>query len=114
MKLKINENDELELIYSFRSSVYFEQISGHSLDFNNFNSNDLMTLFYCVVIASLQKVKKPIIDMLAFMDIVDENGGDRCVFKFSQWYIETVKAQYEINDASIKEKEETPSKKKKN
>ena len=113
MTLKINGED-LELIYSFRSSIYFEQISNKSLDFNNFTGNDLMNLFYCVVIASLQKNKKPIIKMLDFMDAVDENGGDKCILEFSNWYIDTLNSQYEINDASIKEKEESPSKKKEN
>ena len=108
MILKIN-NEDLELKYSFRSSIYFEQITGHSLNFENFTSNDLLTLFYCTVIASLQKAKKPIITMLDFLDkIDDENDGDKCIYEFSKWYIETMKAQYDVNDADL-EKEEKKS-----
>ena len=107
MILKIN-NEDLELVYSFRSSIYFEQITGHSLDFNNFTANDLLTLFFSVVTASLQKVKKPIISMMEFLDVVDENGGDKCLLDFSNWYINVMKAQYEINDAEL-EKEEKKS-----
>ena len=110
MTLKINGED-LELIYSFRSSIYFEQISNKSLDFDHFTSNDLMTLFYCVVIASLQKIKKPIVDMLAFMDMIDENGGDKCVYDFSQWYINAVKTQYEITDTELDKADKKKSKK---
>ena len=44
MKLKIN-NEEIELVYSFRSAVYFEQIAGHNLDFTKMSQNDLITLF---------------------------------------------------------------------
>lgn len=110
MTLKFEDN-ELELVYSFRSSIYFEQITGHALDFDHFTSNDLMTLFYCVVIASLQKIKKPIVDMLAFMDMIDENGGDKCVYNFSQWYINAVKAQYEITDAELDKADKKKSKK---
>ena len=106
MILKIN-NEDLELVYSFRSSIYFEQITNHSLNFENFTSNDLLTLFYCVAIASLQKVKKPIISLVDFLDVVDDNGGDKCIYDFSQWYIQVMKAQYEVNDA----KEENEEKK---
>lgn len=109
MFLKIN-NEDLELIYSFRSSIYFEQISGHAIDFNieKFTSNDLLTLFYCTVIASLQKKKKPIISLDDFMDVIDDNGGDKCIYEFSKWYIETMKAQYDVSDADL-EKEEKKS-----
>lgn len=107
MILKIN-NEDLELIYSFRSSIYFEQISNHALDFNNFTSNDLLTLFYCTVIASLQKKKKPIISLDDFMDVIDDNGGDKCIYEFSKWYIKTMKAQYDVSDADL-EKEEKKS-----
>lgn len=114
MKLKIG-NEELELAYSFRSSIYFEQIAGHSIDFTKLNANDLITLFYSVFVASLQKAKKPIITMVDFLDIIDENGGEKCLVDFSNWYIEIMKAQYELL-AEEKEDKETPvkaSKKKK-
>ena len=95
MKLKIG-NEELELVYSFRSSIYFESIAGHSLDFTKLTSNDLITLFYSVFVATLQKSKKPIIAMTDFLDIVDENGGEKCLVDFSNWYIAIMKAQYEL------------------
>ena len=108
MKLKIG-NEELELVYSFRSSIYFESITGHSLDFTKLTSNDLITLFYSVVVATLQKAKKPVISMLDFLDIVDENGGDKCLVDFSNWYIGVVKSQYELL-AEEKEGNEKPLK----
>lgn len=95
MKLKIG-NEELELVYSFRSSIYFESITGHSLDFTKLTSNDLITLFYSVFVATLQKSKKPIIAMTDFLDIIDENDGEKCLVDFSNWYIEIMKAQYEL------------------
>ena len=107
MFLKIN-NEDLELIYSFRSSIYFEQIANHAIDFEKFTSNDLLTLFYCTVIASLQKKKKPIISLDDFMDVIDDNGGDKCIYEFSKWYIETMKVQYDVSDADL-EKEEKKS-----
>ena len=109
MKLKIG-NEELELVYSFRSSIYFESITGHSLDFTKLTSNDLITLFYSVVVATLQKTKKPVISMLDFLDIVDENGGEKCLVDFSNWYIGIVKAQYELLAEEKEDNKEKPLK----
>ena len=115
MNLKINGED-IELVNSFRVYMYFEEIAGHNLDFANFTSNDLMILFYSVVIASLQKAKKPLIPFLEFLDIVDDNGGDKCVLDFSNFYIDLVQKQYSVIADMSDEKEETetedPSKKK--
>ena len=108
MKLKL-PGYELELVYSFRSNIYFERIAEHSVDFTNMKSEDLLTLFYSVVIASLQKAKQPIISMLDFMDVLDDNGGEKCLVDFTNWYIQTVSAQYE----NFKTDEAEPAKKKK-
>lgn len=108
MRLKINE-EELELVYSFRSSVYFEQITGHNIDFTNLNAQDLLTLFYSVVIASLQKAKRPIITMLDFLDVVDDNGGDKCIIDFSNWFIDVMRAQYEVLNSNEDNKKEVKS-----
>lgn len=114
MKLNIN-GDELELQYSFRSSIYFEQIAGHNIDLANLTANDVITLFYCVVIASLQKAKKPIVTMLEFLDIVDDNGGDTMILEFSKWYSEIIRRQFELIESTLseEEKEEKAAKKKK-
>ena len=114
MIFKLNENDSVELKYSFRSSIYFEQIANHSLDLTNFTANDLITLFYSVVVASLQKAKKPIISMLAFMDYIDDfNGGDKCIIDFSNWYVNILKNQYELLADEKEDKKEEKSKGKK-
>ena len=110
MKLKIN-NEEIELVYSFRSSVYFEQIAGKNIDFTNLTAQDLITLFYSVVIASLQKAKKPVITMLDFLDVIDECGGDKCLFEFSNWYVDVIKAQYEALGSMSNEEEKKQPKK---
>ena len=113
MKIKLNENDELELKYSFRSMIYFEQIQGRSIDYNNFTANDLMVLFYCVFIASLQKAKRPICTMLDFLDIVDENGGEKAITNFSEWFTDVVTKQYDlVNSLSDDNQKEEATKKK--
>ena len=66
MIFKLNENETVELKYSFRSSIYFEQITGKNVDFQNFTANDFITLFYSVFIASLQKANKPVITIFLY------------------------------------------------
>ena len=114
MKLKINGHD-IELVYSFRSAIYFEQIAGKNIDFSNFNSNDVITLYYCVALASLQKAKEPVITMLDFLDTIDDNGGEKCLVDFSNWYVDIMKAQYEALESTMNEteKNEKPKGKKK-
>lgn len=106
MKLKIN-GEEIELIYSFRSNMYFEQITGHSVDFSNLNSQDLITLFYCNVISSLQKAKKPTISMVDFLDAIDDNDGEKCILDFSQWYVKEIQNQYEILESTEEKEDKT-------
>lgn len=114
MKIKLNETEELELVYSFRSNIYFEQIQGKTIDFTNFTSNDLITLFYCVFLSSLQKAKKPTISMMDFMDIIDDNGGEKCIVDFSNWYVDILQKEFEVMNSMSDDKEEqkTDSKKK--
>ena len=113
MTLKIN-NEDITLVYSFRSSLYFEQIAGHNLDFNTLTANDLVTLFYSVTTASLQKAKKPIITMIDFLDVIDDNGGEKCLTDFTTWYVDVLKAQYEVLAQEEDNKAKNVSKKKDN
>lgn len=99
MIFKINENESVELIHSFRSALYFEQMTGKQIDFTDFKIQELLYLYYSVVIASLQKAKMPIISMLDFMDAIDDyNGGEQSVLEFSNWYVEVLKQQFNVID----------------
>lgn len=116
MKVKYNDT-EIELLYSFRSNLYFEQIQGKNIDFTKFSAQDLVVLFYCVFIASLQKNKLPIVSMNDFMDIIDDNNGEKCLVDFANWYINTIKTQYELMedmDDDTSKKQTKKSSKKKN
>lgn len=110
MNLNINGKD-IELVYSFRSTIYFEQIAGKNVDFQNFTGNDLITLFYTVVIASMQKAKEPIISMIDFLDVVDDNGGDKCLLDFSNWYANIMKGQWDAYESTLSEEDKKESKK---
>lgn len=109
MKIKLLNGEELELVNSFRVFMYFEEIAQHPLDFSNLTSNDLLILFYSVFISSLQKAKKSIITYLEFLDIIDENGGDRCVLEFTNFYIDLIKKQYSVlEDMQDEKKDDEP------
>lgn len=95
--MKLNYNgEEIELRWSFRASVYFEQIQGKNIDFTNITSNDLLILFYCAFISTLQKNKMPIISLTDFCDVIDDNGGEKCLYDFSNWYVKSMTTQYEF------------------
>lgn len=107
MTLKFNGED-IELKWSFRSNIYYEQIQGKSLDFTDMKSNDLLMLFYCCFIATLQKNKMEMITLTDFLDILDDNGGEHAIYEFSTWYIKSMSAQYELN-ASTEDEDKKPA-----
>lgn len=104
MKLKI-KGEDIELLYLYRTILFFEDIAGHNLDFANMTQKDIMNLFYANVYATLQKMKKETITMLELLDIIDDNGGERCVLQFASWFIENYKKELEIlNDINVEDK----------
>ena len=94
MTITIN-NEPVVLVYSFRSNIFFEQLTGKSLDFQNLKGDDILNLFYSVVVASMQKERKEICSFLDFLDAIDAEGGDECLVKFANWYVDVLKKQYE-------------------
>lgn len=114
MKLKYQDK-EIELLYSFRANIYFEQLQGKNVDFQNFSSNDMIMLFYCIFISTLQKNKMPIVSFTDFLDIIDDNEGDKCLINFANWYVEIIKNEYvlvsDMNDG-VKNENQDPAKKK--
>ena len=115
MKLKYQDK-EIELLYSFRANIYFEQLQGKNVDFQNFSSNDMIMLFYCIFISTLQKNKMPIVSFTDFLDIIDDNEGDKCLIDFANWYVNILKNEYvivsDINGDNKKPEIEDPAKKK--
>lgn len=115
MIFKLNENESIELKHSFRSAIYFEQINGKNIDLSNISSNEVLSLFYCVVIASLQLENRPIISMMELMNAIDMyNDSEKCITEFAEWYIDIMRKQYDImNSDNIGDKKETENVKKK-
>ena len=99
-----------EMHYSFRIGMLYEQIQGKSIDLATFNQFDLIMLFYASFLSTLQYHKvNNIIRFEDFMNWIDDNGGEKLVVEFSNWYVNVIKQQYELignSDKEIKDKKE--------
>ena len=113
MKIKI-KNQELELAYSMRTYILFENIQGQSLSFENLNSyTSLIVLFYSAIVATIQKRKLDIsISYDEFIDWLDENNGENMIKEFSNWFTTQLTNNLALQDAE-QEKETKGSKKSK-
>lgn len=94
MKVTWKDN-EVELKYSFRSMMLFENVTGRSFSLKT--TTDSIVYFYCVLIASsgLEDV-----DFDEFVDWLDENP--QSLVDFSQWLTRSIKAQEDKMPASAK------------
>lgn len=109
MTLKINDQD-IELKYSFRSLMYYEQGTGKPFDFSNITPQSMLDMFFYIVIASLQKARQPVITMLDFLDVLDENGGEKCIGEFGYWFVDAMRKEYAVADSVDQEKPEDDKK----
>lgn len=113
MKIKIKDQ-ELELAYSMRTYILFENIQGQSLSFENLNSyTSLIVLFYSAIVATIQKRKLDIsLNYDEFIDWLDENNGENMIKEFSNWFTTQLTNNLALQDAE-QEKETKGSKKSK-
>lgn len=104
MKIII-KNTELELHYSMRMYIIYENIMGKSLSFENTNSyTSLVVLFYSAIASTIQKNKlNLVIDYDDFMDWLDEHSA--ALQEFSEWFAKNINANNELKDTEIKEVE---------
>ena len=106
MKVKIHDL-ELEIHYSMRMMIIYENITGENFDFTNMQSiKQLTSLFLSCILASAKKNK---IDLQLtydeFMDWIDDNGGYKLLNEFATWLAGEIKAKYELLK---EEKEDLP------
>lgn len=96
MKIKI-DNKELELHYSFRMALMYEQIQNKSIDLVNLKLEDIVILFFAAVVSTLQYNK--IANTMKYEDFlnwIDDNGGEKILLEFTNWYGEQVRRQYDL------------------
>lgn len=117
MKIKI-QGQELNLHYTFRMHVIYENITGESIDFTNMTSmKQISSMLLACILSSAKKENKDIdITYDAYMDWLDENGGYIILNKFALWLADELKAKYEILSEETEKEEDFPdiSKKGKN
>ena len=112
MKFRIDDENEIELVYSFRTSMYFEQVAGHSLDLQNMTDQDVLWLLFSIVHATLQINKMDTIMYVDFLNAVDKNGGNVYIYNFTKWFINEQIKQYELLKLAVDEDEDQGKKKK--
>lgn len=108
MKIKI-ENQELELHYSIRMSLIYEQIQNKSIDFVNLKLEDIVILFFTAVVSTLQYNK--IANTMKYEDFLnwlDDNGCEKILIEFTNWYVEQVQRQYDLMPESKNKSTEKP------
>ena len=117
MKIKIHDN-EIELRYSMRSFVIYEEIVGKSLNLEDINSlSSIAYLFYANILATMQ-YNGMTLDFTYddFWNYIDDNGGIRLITEFSEWYMKQLQAQADFNKLKPQKEEinETKNEKLKN
>lgn len=110
MKININ-NHELELLFSIRMMINYEQKFNKPIDFEHINDIDIcIGAFWACVNASLEKQKiDEVVKLDDFKDWIDDNGGIFTTNKFGLWVTKKLQEQWEyINEQDKKEEEEKP------
>ena len=99
MKITI-KGRELEMHYSLRILINYEEITGKSLDFSDMNSiSNLVKLFYSAVLAALQYAKQPLdITYDDFLDFIDSEGNYDILREFGEWYTNTMLAHMDVEN----------------
>ena len=112
MKIKIKEQ-ELELHYSLRIYMFYENIMGHSIDMQTISSyTSLVVLFYSAILATLQYEHKNLdITYDEYMDWLDSQHN--ILADFATWFIKNVEVSAKVTPIKDSSDESTGSIKKK-
>lgn len=115
MKIKI-KNKEIELHYSMRMYILYENITGKSLSFENMSSyTSLIVLFYSAIVATIQRNHiNMTISYDEFMDWLDEQNGATIMKDFSDWFTSSVTNNIALQDDTIEDDKKDKGKKSKN
>ena len=111
MIVKINDK-EIEMHYSLRIYMLYEQIIGETLDYTKMeNYTTLINLFYVSVLASMQYHKMELdLKIGDFIDWLDASGP-LVITEFSNWYTEQLMIQQELVQKQNKDTKKKTKKK---
>lgn len=109
MKIKIKEQ-ELELHYSLRIYMFYENIMGHSIDMQTISSyTSLVVLFYSAILATLQYEHKNLdITYDEYMDWLDSQQHT-ILSDFASWFIKNVEVSAKVTPIKDSSDESTDS-----
>jgi hypothetical protein len=111
MIVKIGER-EIEMHYSLRMYMLYENIVGESLDYTKLESyTTILNLFYCAVLSSMQYHKMELdLKFDEFIDWIDTEGIT-ALSEFSVWYTENLMLQQELVDKATEKNNKKSDKK---
>ena len=106
MKVKI-KGKELELFYSMRIYLIYEQITGNTLSLKDGSYTVSVNLFYSAILASMQHYHLDLdFEYNEYLDWLDEQGID-LIKEFIEWFLKimnvnTSLAEKQIDETNIK------------
>lgn len=103
MKIVIKEQ-EIELKYSFRSLMVYEQILGKT--FEPKGLTEILTFMYCIIITSKKDLQFTYDE---FLDLIDEKPG--IIKDFSEWLTGAVQRNASMMSQNVKEEDKQTAKK---
>lgn len=109
---------ELELHYSMRIYIIYENIMGEGVKFEQMQSyTSILTLMYSAVVASLQYYKRNSnVTYDEFIDWVDVDTEQK-ITEFSKWFVSSLTAQRdkidEVQDKNLNDDKKSSTKQKK-
>ena len=103
MKVRIKEQQEVELRYSMRALFQYENITGQS--FNPKSLQDFCTFFYCVLVSSNKDLD---LTFDEFVDYLDEDPSK--MSEFAEWLGKTMTKNGFFSNSTQSQEKETKGK----
>ena len=104
MKINIKGTD-LELFYSMRVYLIYEQITGNTLSLKDGSYTVSVNLFYSAILASMQHYHLDLdFEYNEYLDWLDEQGMD-LIKEFIEWFLKIMNTNNSLTEKQIDEKD---------
>ena len=104
MKINIKGTD-LELFYSMRVYLIYEQITGKTLSLQDGSYTVSVNLFYSAILASMQHYHLDLdFEYNEYLDWLDEQGMD-LIKEFIEWFLKIINTNNSLIEKQIDEKD---------
>lgn len=104
MKINIKGTD-LELFYSMRVYLIYEQITGNTLSLKDGSYTVSVNLFYSAILASMQHYHLDLdFEYNEYLDWLDEKGMD-LIKEFIEWFLKIMNTNNSLIEKQIDEKD---------